>query len=107
MLKTGVELISLERVRQLEQKGYTNVHDSQYGRGALTNAAICYTTMAGSGDAIRKQIRDQNASPFGWPWEQQYWKPGVDDCSSSRIRELTIAGALIAAEIDRLQREGN
>lgn len=35
-----------------------------------------------------------------WPFSQEWWKPTPDD----RIRELAKAGALIAAEIDRLQR---
>lgn len=35
-----------------------------------------------------------------WPWEARFWKPCPDD----RARELVKAGALIAAEIDRLQR---
>jgi hypothetical protein len=34
-----------------------------------------------------------------WPWEQSTWKPSDD-----RVRQLVKAGALIAAEIDRLQR---
>ena len=33
-------------------------------------------------------------------WEQKWWKPTPND----RVRELTKAGALIAAEIDRLTR---
>ena len=33
-----------------------------------------------------------------WPWNVVWWKPTPDD----RIRELAKAGALIAAEIDRL-----
>lgn len=37
-------------------------------------------------------------SPPGWPWAW-WWKP------STEIRDLVKAGALIAAEIDRLQRE--
>ena len=36
--------------------------------------------------------------PTLWPWALSQWKPTPDD----RIRELTKAGALIAAEIDRL-----
>ena len=36
-----------------------------------------------------------------WPWNGSYWKPTPDD----RIKELTKAGALIAAEIDRLLNE--
>jgi hypothetical protein len=35
-----------------------------------------------------------------WPWDKGWWKPTPDN----RIRELEKAGALIAAEIDRLQR---
>jgi hypothetical protein len=34
-----------------------------------------------------------------WPWDQDWWKPSPDP-----IRNLVKAGALIAAEIDRLQR---
>ena len=38
-----------------------------------------------------------------WPWNLIWWKPTPND----RIRELVKAGALIAAEIDRLQAGGN
>jgi hypothetical protein len=34
-----------------------------------------------------------------WPWEASWWKPSQTD----RIKELAKAGALIAAEIDRLK----
>ena len=34
-----------------------------------------------------------------WPWDLEWFKPSPYD----RIRELVKAGALIAAEIDRLQ----
>jgi hypothetical protein len=37
---------------------------------------------------------------FYWPWEWSFWKP------RDPVRNLVIAGALIAAEIDRLQRKG-
>lgn len=33
-----------------------------------------------------------------WPWSDEKWNPEPDN----RIRELAKAGALIAAEIDRL-----
>jgi hypothetical protein len=36
-----------------------------------------------------------------WPWRWEWWKPG------NRVRELEKAGALIAAEIDRLSRIEN
>ena len=35
-----------------------------------------------------------------WPWDMKWWKPSDED----PIRNLVKAGALIAAEIDRLQR---
>lgn len=35
-----------------------------------------------------------------WPWHSSWWKPSDDP-----IRNLVKAGALIAAEIDRLQRQ--
>ena len=38
--------------------------------------------------------------PPTWPWDESWFKPTPDD----RIRELVKAGALILAEIDRLQR---
>jgi hypothetical protein len=35
-----------------------------------------------------------------WPWNFKWWKPHPDN----RIRDFEKAGALIAAEIDRLLR---
>lgn len=39
-----------------------------------------------------------------WPFEWSWWKPANPPSLQGRIRELAKAGALIAAEIDRLQR---
>ena len=43
------------------------------------------------------------AVSYLWPWDRKWWKPTPDN----RIRELEKAGALIAAEIDRLLRLDN
>lgn len=42
-----------------------------------------------------------------WPgaWNKKWWKPATDSSFDLRIRELEKAGALIAAEIDRLKAE--
>ena len=46
--------------------------------------------------------------PTTWPWEPSSWKPTqptgdtIDELAKARIRDLVKAGALIAAEIDRL-----
>jgi len=93
-MKTGIELITEERKRQIEQEGWTPEHDSQYMCGELTDAAICY--------ASRGYWRDRQsylAVDLIWPFPKIWWKP----TPKNRIRELQKAGALIAAEIDRLQ----
>lgn len=88
----GVDLIAAERVRQL-QKGYTPEHDDGHTgtknparMPELLRAAVCY--MA------------QWEVSVEWPWPAEPIKLTPDD----RITELVKAGALIAAEIDRLQR---
>ncbi len=87
-LQDGVALIAAERRRQVRAEDWTPVHDDTHTRGELARAAACYalqhTTV--SGRAIR------------WPWDKSWWKP------KNPIRDLTRAGALIAAEIDRLRR---
>jgi len=79
---TGACKIKAERSRQLIQEKWSNTHDDQHTHGELVAAASCY--LEGSSDQ--------------WPWEESFWKP------QDRIRNLTKAGALIAAEIDRLER---
>jgi len=82
---TGAELITQERRRQIDVKGRTVEHDDHHRDGELLAAALVYA--------------DPSVSAMEWPWEVPPWSRGDD-----RIRDLTKAGALIAAEIDRLQR---
>lgn len=88
----GIELIAAERQRQIEQEGWTPEHDAEHGKGELAEAAACY--------AMPERARQTGVSDLLWPWDEKWWKPTPND----RIRELVKAGALIAAEIDRLQR---
>ena len=97
-MKTGIELIAKERQRQIEVEGWTKEHDAKHTDDTLALAASCY--------AIPSVLRHYCYSPTRkaiipvfWPWDKEYWKP----CPQDRIRELVKAGALIAAEIDRLQ----
>jgi hypothetical protein len=92
MYQGGVRLISKERQRHKEVEGWDDENDDKYVNGELADAAICYL--------VDPQHRD--TEPFPWPWDESWWKPSED-----RIRELEKAGALIAAEIDRLQRQKN
>ena len=90
MNKTGIELIAEERKRQITEEGFDAKHDSHWIGGELSMAACCYA---------RQETKNPDFAPFDFPWEKEWWKPTPDD----RIRELVKAGALIAAEIDRLQ----
>lgn len=82
---TGSELIKSERLRQIDKEGWSFEHDDQHNRGELIEAALCY---------IDPDIAT-------WPWDKSWDKRN----QHNHIRRLAIAGALIAAEIDRLQRE--
>ena len=91
-VKSGVDLIAEERQRQIESEGYTPEEDLNYVKGELADAAACYASLT---------VRDHPLSfklPNTWPWNRDSWKPVPND----RVRELVKAGALIAAEIDRL-----
>lgn len=93
---TGVEMIAAERTRQIEVEGFiddvTNCPD-----GELVIAAMCYAAPESTYGPLR--FFKSAYRPAMWPWLKRDWKPTPDD----RIRELVKAGALIAAEIDRLQ----
>lgn len=92
---SGLARISAERKRQRSrQRGgeaWSASHDDGHRFGEIALAAAVY--------AIPPEKRDRTLMASLWP---RYWtfKPREDD----RIRELEKAGALIAAEIDRLER---
>lgn len=75
----GVALIEEERIRQFE-KGYTLEKDDRYDEGQLRIVAMGVLSGAHDAWGILKKHEDD------------------------RIQQLVIAGALIAAEIDRLMR---
>ena len=85
----GVERIAAERRRQIEEEGWAPEHDVAHSNGSLAEAAACYASHEYRGGS--------KLPPPNWPWGGHWWKPG------DRLRELTKAGALIAAEIDRIQ----
>ncbi len=99
----GAELIAVERQRQVEREGWTPEHDDDtHQMGEIAIAAACYALPESERRALPCNEPEDggDGSPLIWPWGG-YWKPVPDD----RIRELVKAGALIAAEIDRLSRE--
>ena len=91
----GAQLIAAERERQVAEEGYTVEHDAGHASD-LACAAKCYVEEA------RYQIGDgcEGAQQGDWPWEDRFWKPTGDP-----VRDLTKAGALIAAAIDSIRAE--
>lgn len=101
---TGVELIAKERQRQVEKEGWTDQHDDAHSEAELVAAARAYCWAAYCEVTFAANKDDLKLPPNDWPveWSREYWKP-----SNHPIRNLIKAGALIAAEIDRLIRTGH
>lgn len=96
---TGVELIAVERQRQITEKGWTAEHDDGHADGSLLTAAIVLADDVSG--IVERWIESQgDANIDRWPWKL----PARDKYDDNPIRLLSIAGALLAAEIDRLQR---
>jgi len=94
---SAIELIATERARQIDQEGWTAEYDSQHNPSELTRAGISYAAQA----ATQMQLQThETCDTMNWPWDYKWWKPSRDP-----VRNLVIAGALIAAEIDRALRE--
>ena len=93
-----------ERRRQIEAEGWSPKHDDEHDAGQLALAAGSYAIVAGlhpnSRRAFASRNRDGNLAPWpNWPWSTLWWKP------TDRRRDLVKAGALILAEIERLDRK--
>jgi hypothetical protein len=84
----GVAAVAAERERQVTQEGHTDEHDDAHDGGELAHAAA----------ALAVACIDKGTGWGFWPWDDASWKP------RDRRSNLVRAGALIAAEIDRLDR---
>lgn len=79
---TAARDVLAERRRQIEAEGWTQEDDDKQTDSEMAHAAACYAL--------------NNASV--WPYSISWWKP------TDRRRNLVKAGALIIAEIERLDR---
>lgn len=80
-----------ERQRQQSVEGWMPEHDDEHCNGELAMAAVCYINETGT-------VNRNGGKPWGWPWDASWWKP------NARRRNLVKAGALILAEIERIDR---
>lgn len=79
-----------ERVRQMTHEGWTPAHDDAHTQMEMAEAAAVYALdAAGWTDWPREKF---------WPWAASWWKP------TTPRRNMVKAGALILAEIERLDR---
>lgn len=100
-----------ERRRQIQQEGWTDEGDDTYVNDELAWAAVCYAAPQRVFTLNRGVTPDDPEIAFHDPWPRNF-DPAFDKRPNlkrkpairTRIRALEKAGALIAAEIDRLQR---
>lgn len=110
-LSAAMRDVFLERRRHIEVEGFTPEHDDQHRGRGMARAAACYALFASVSDEAReatdlparmtttgKPISGWTAFLELWPWARSWWKP------KDRRRDLVRAGALIIAEIERLDR---
>lgn len=90
-LSNAVQSVIAERQRHQSVEGWTPEHDDEHCNGELAMAAVCYINETGT-------VNRNGGKPWGWPWDASWWKP------NARRRNLVKAGALILAEIERIDR---
>lgn len=93
----GAEMISQERARQVAQEGYSSEHDSAHSWGQLSMAATAYARAGFMASIGFDESAIRLASEEMWPFGLHLLKT-----EGNTIRFYQKAGALIAAEIDRL-----
>ncbi len=86
---TAIRDLLAERRRQIHVEGWSKEHDDTERRGELASAAATYALKAIGFTAFEEEL---------WPWTRDWLKPGTPRAM------LVKAGALILAELERLDR---
>ena len=89
--------VCLERSHQQTREGWTYEHDDEHFLGEMAAAAACYA-LYGNASTHQHNV-GPNLTKDIWPWSAEWWKPKDD-----KRKNLVRAGALIIAEIERLDR---
>lgn len=90
-----------ERRRQVEVEGWESEHDDQHNGAELALAAGAYCQSAAKPTIYARKPGAAFSIPMCWPtwWDKAWWKP------TNPRADLVKAGALIIAEIERIDRE--
>ncbi len=98
-IRRAVVDIVAERQDQISRHGWSRDHDDSHACGELGYAAACYALSGARLEDDEQDRADALAIRHLWPWSIPYWKP------KDRRADLVRAGALIIAEIERLDRQ--
>lgn len=93
--KTGAQLIAEERKEQIKKHGFKVDNDADYSNMELIQAALfCIDAGTPVGHGLKTYKT--------WP---EYWGIHFEKkiLAKDRVNQLRVAGAFIAAEIDRIQ----
>ena len=94
-MKSGIELIEIERKEQIEKHGRSIENDAKFNSSnELPNTAAL---LINGGEWASFEESDMEMMPDGW--DENIWRKMLLKTYPER---LIIAGALIAAELDRL-----
>lgn len=91
--KAGIELIAEERNEQIVKHGWSASHDATHKNGELAKVSA---TILAMGTDMRTICPDGEYGSDNNPWGL------IEKLKNDRIHQLKVAGALCAAEIDRL-----
>ena len=94
--KSGIELIAKERDEQIKKHGYTTLKDAAHNANEQLSLAAGWLCYNEQGCADMEEVSEEQC-PQGW--NEMLW---AKMCAKPYKERLIIAGALIAAEIDRL-----
>ncbi|WP_417844817.1 hypothetical protein [Thalassospira sp.] len=92
----AIKDVIAERQRQIEIEGFDAACDAGNTRHELARAAACYAAKAAFPNVGEASFIDIFMRV--WPWDERWWKP------AGHRQNLVKAGALILAEIERLDR---
>ncbi len=94
-----IDEIAAERQRQIDVEGHTLEYDDKCNmNGSLAQAAASYALAGGLVVRDRHNLRRVFLTIWPVSWSSIWWKP------KNPRRDLIRAGALIVAEIERLDR---
>lgn len=101
MLTKAAQDVIAERERHTTVEGWTANRDDRYVDGELARAAGAYCESAARPKLFAREPGRAFTVPHSWPpsWDRIWWKP------RSPREDLVRAGALILAEIERLDRQ--